>query len=133
MENTRRRRPRLTPAEACSVSMWKHTASPGSSAQPRMGKSCRRAFPGDDAEHQENAAANDVEGENLPKRLRIGDKAVEAKTHQRRPDEPGQRRRDHRPGSRRGGPATSIGRVTAIVSVMKISMKRIKGLANSGG
>ena len=35
-ENARRRR-RSTPPAACSVSMWKNTASPGSSSQPRIG------------------------------------------------------------------------------------------------
>ena len=35
-ENARRRRSPPTPPDACSVSMWKNTASPGSSSQPRM-------------------------------------------------------------------------------------------------
>ena len=97
------------------------------------GQSRRRAFPCDDAEHEENAAADQVERQNLAQRLRIGDHAIEAKTDKRRPDQPGQRRRAHRRGSRRGGPATSIGRVTAMVKVMKVSMNRISGLASPGG
>ena len=92
-----------------------------------------RASPRDDAEQQENAAADKIEGENLAQRLRIGDEAIKAKTDQRRADEPGQRCRAHRRGARRGGPATSIGRVTAMDSVMKASMKRISGLANPAG
>ena len=35
-ENARRRRSPPTPPDACSVSIWKNTASPGSSSQPRM-------------------------------------------------------------------------------------------------
>ena len=71
----------------------------------------RRSPARDDAEHQEDAAADQIEGENLAKRLRIDDEAVEPEPDQRRPDQSRQRRRAHGSGLRRGGPATSIGRV----------------------
>ena len=41
-ENTRRRCVPVTPREACSVSMWKHTASPGSSCPAENGKGVAR-------------------------------------------------------------------------------------------
>ena len=92
-----------------------------------------RGSAGDDAEQQKNAAADQIEGENFAQRLGIGDEAIEAKTHQRRADEPSQRCRAHRRGARRGGPATSMGRVTAMESVINASIKRINGLANPAG
>ena len=95
-------------------------------------QSGRRAFPRDDAEHEENAAAHQVEGEDLAQRLGIGDEAIEAETDQRRADKPSQRRRGHRRGSRRGGPATSMARVTAMERTMNASMNRISGLGEPG-
>ena len=68
----------------------------------------------------------------LAQRLRIGDEAIKAKADQRSPDKPSQRRRGHCRGSRRGGPATSIGRITAMERTMNASMNRIAGLANPG-
>ena len=41
-DSTRRRCVPATPPAACSVSMWKNTASPGSSSQPRIVKSSGR-------------------------------------------------------------------------------------------
>ena len=41
-DRTRRRWGPATPPAACSVSMWKNTASPGSSSQPRIVKSSGR-------------------------------------------------------------------------------------------
>jgi len=92
-----------------------------------------RASTSDDAEQQKNAAADKIEGENLAQRLRIDDEAVKSKPHQRSADEPSQRCRAHRRGARRGEPATSMTRVTAIESVINASMKRINGLANPAG
>jgi hypothetical protein len=82
---------------------------------------------------KKNAAADQIEGENLTQRLRTGDEAVKAKTHQRRAEEPSQRCGAHRRGALRGGPATGMGRVTAMDSVIKVSMKRINGLAKPAG
>ena len=48
-------------------------------------KSGRRAPAGNDAEQQEYAAADDVEGQDLAQRLRVGDKAEQAKTNQTAP------------------------------------------------
>ena len=48
------------------------------------GKAADRAAPRDDAEHEEHAAADQIESEQLPQRLRIDDQRVEAE-----PDEPG--------------------------------------------
>ena len=97
------------------------------------GKAGRRSPARDNAEHEEDAAADQIEGENLAQRLRIDDEAVEPEPDQRRSDESRQRRCAHGSGLRRGGPATSIGSVTAIVSSMKASMKRMIGLAKPAG
>ena len=87
----------------------------------------------DDAEQQKNAAADQIEGKNLTQRLRMGDESEKAKTDQRLADKPSQRCGAHRGGARRGGPATSVGRVTAMDTVIKVSMKRINGLAKPAG
>src|SRR5271166_776186 len=97
------------------------------------GEAGRRSPARDDAEHKKDPAADQIEGENLAKRLRIDDETVEPEPDQRRPYESRQRRRAHGSGLRRGGPATSIGSVTAIVSSMKASMKRMIGLAKPAG
>ena len=74
-----------------------------------------------------------LKAENLAQRLRIDDEAVEPEPDQRRADKFRQRRCAHGSGLRRGGPATSIGSVTAIVKSMKASMKRMIGLAKPAG
>ena len=115
-------------AKATTIPVMTIACGTGSACNPAAAP-----FPRDDAEHEENAAAHQIEREDFPQRLGIGDEAIEAKADQRRPDKPSQRRRGHRRGSRRGGPATSMGSVTAMERTMNASMNRIAGLANPGG
>ncbi len=97
------------------------------------GEAGGRALARDDAEQQEDAAAQDVEGEDLAQRVRIDDEAVEAEADQRRARQSGQRSRRSWHGGRLGGPMTSMGSVAAIESVMNASMNRISGLAQPAG
>ena len=97
------------------------------------GESGGRAPARDDAEDEKDAAAGQIEGEHLAQRLRIDDEAVEAEADQRRAEQSRNRRCGHACGFRLGGPATSIGRVAAMESTMKASMRRMIGLAKPTG
>src|SRR6516165_6019982 len=90
----------------------------------------RRAAPAYNAEEQEYAGAKHVQGENFSQRLRISDCAEQAEADRCRAGEAEHRRRVHGESSCVGGPASSSARVTAIVSVMVNSMRRISGFAN---
>ncbi len=93
-------------AKATTMPVMTIACGTGSKAKPR-----RRAPARDNAEHQEHAAADQVEGENFAQGLRVDDQAIKAEADQRGADQPGKRRRAHGSGLRRGGPATSIGKV----------------------
>ena len=88
------------------------TSACGIGSPPEPG---RRAAARDHAEQEEHAAAEEIEGEQLPQRLGLHDKAIEAQADQRGAAEPEQRDLAHR---RRpfGGPATSRPSVAAIES-----------------
>ena len=88
-----------------------------------------RTPPGDDPEQQEHTASENVEGQDLAQRLRVGDEAEQSKSHQRGAANPEQRRRVHRCCIRSGGPAASRPSVTPIDSVKAASATMISGLA----
>ena len=96
-------------------------AQPGGGAAPR-----------DHAEQQEDAAAEQVEGEDLAQRLGVDDEAVQAEAHQRRAGQ-AEQRLAHRGGARSGGPATSRPSVAAMESTSATSMTMISGLAQATG
>ena len=93
----------------------------------------RRAPARDDAEDQEHAAAEQIEGEDLAQRLGIRDQAVEPEPHRDGRAQPEYGRRAHGSALRSGAPAISRPSVTAIVSVIATSIARISGLAYATG
>ena len=93
----------------------------------------RCAPPSDDAEQEEHAAAEQIEGDDLAKRLRIRDQAVEPKSDRGGGAQSEHRHAAHRFALRSGAPASSRPRVAAIVRIIATSMPRISGLASAGG
>src|SRR4030095_7920404 len=91
-----------------------------------------RAVGGDEAEQQKDAAAQQVEAEELAQRMGMDEQAVKAKADQRGARQSGEGRRTHE-GGRSGGPRTSMGSDTAMESVMKTSMNTISGFGAPAG
>src|SRR5262249_62266849 len=96
-----------------------------------------RALACNDAEHEEDAAAQQIEADNLAQRIGMDQQAVKAQADERRACQSGESRCRHgngrSTGSRVGGPTTSRGRIAATESTMKASMNRISGLASPAG
>src|SRR5262249_53120530 len=86
-----------------------------------------------DSEQQKNAAAQQVECKYFAQRMRMSHEAIEADAHQHGARQFSQDRGAHGRGAWLGGPATSMGRVTAMDSTMNASTNRISGLANPTG
>ena len=91
----------------------------------------RRAAPRHYAEEQEDAAAEQVEGEHLAQHRRLRDQSEQAERDQRHSGEAEQHRAVH--AARSGGPATSRARAAATERVIAASISRISGLAKAGG
>ena len=95
-----------------------------------------RAAPRDGAQQQEDAAAHDVERQDLAQRLRVDDQPVNAQPT-RRPRTARSRAssfgRAHRSALRCGAPASISARTSASVGISANSMTTISGFANPAG
>src|SRR5262245_7182388 len=100
-------------------------------------KSRRCAFARNDAEHEEDATAQQIEADNLAQWIGIDQQAVKTQADERRARQSREGRCSHgngrSTGSRVGGPTTSRGSVAATESTMKASINRISGLASPAG
>ena len=89
----------------------------------------RRAAARDGAEQQEDAAAHDVEREDLAQRMRVHDEAVGADADEQRGAEAEERAAAHRRTGLCGAPVSSSARISASVGISASSMTMMSGFA----
>ena len=97
------------------------------------GKTCCRAAPCDNSKNEEDAAADQIEGQQFAQRVGVHNEAIKPETDQSRSHQSRENRSRHGSGLSSGGPATSIGSATAMDNTMNVSMNRMMGFAKLGG